>query len=416
MSETDAFELFVGIDWGSQAHQVCVLHARGEVLVERQVLHSAAAIDELLAWLRERVRAFPRVVAVAIEVPRGPVVETLLERGLHVFSLNPKQLDRFRDRYFPAGTKDDRRDAFVLASALRTDCHCFRPVRSEDPAIIRLRDLSRLEDELGMNLHRYSGQLREQLRRYYPQLLELSPEADEPWLWTLLEIAPQPARGRRLSAGRIERLLRAHRVRRLQAAHVLEQLRTPGLALAPGTASEHALLLVPHLRLLAQQRAEVATRIQGVLQELAQAGPADGGERQHRDVSIILSLPGVGRVITATMLAEASQALAERDYHALRAYAGTAPVTRQSGKRVSVLMRRACNVRVRNAAYHWARVSVQHDAVSCQHYQRLRARGHSHGRALRGVADRLLAVLCAMLRSGTLYDRSRRHCSHQRAA
>src|ERR1019366_3941055 len=104
------------------------------------------------------------------------------------------------------------------------------------------------------------------------------------------------------------------------------------------------------------------------------------------------------------MLSEASQAIAERDYHALRCYSGTAPVTRQSGKKKSVLMRRGCNERLRNALYHWARTSVVWDAKSKKSYAGMRARGHSHGRALRGMADRWLKVLISMLRHGTLYD------------
>jgi transposase len=128
----------------------------------------------------------------------------------------------------------------------------------------------------------------------------------------------------------------------------------------------------------------------------------------HRDVAIILSLPGVGRIVAATMLAEASQALAQRDYHALRNYSGSAPITRQSGKKKVVLMRQSCNQRMRNALYHWARVSVQCDDHSREHYAQLRRVGHKHGRALRGVADRLLPVLVAMLKSGTLYDPQRR--------
>jgi len=421
MNDIDRFAFFVGIDWGSEAHQVCVLNAQGDPLGQRQVSHTAAALEELFGWLEKLTEGVLTSLAVAIEVPRGPLVETLLERGLTIFSLNPKQLDRFRDRYFPAGAKDDRRDAFVLASSLRTDRACFRRVRRDDPRIVRLRDLSRLEAELGTNFHRYVCQLREQLYRYYPQLLTLSPQADEPWIWTLLEAAPDAAKGRRLSEARIGKLLREHRVRRLHAAEVAAQLRAPGLALVPGTveaASEHALLLVPHLRLLAQQRAALATRMEAVLEELQRAGEetSDGEKQQHRDVTILRSLPGVGRIVAATMLAEASGALAERDYHALRAYAGVAPLTRQSGKQSSVRMRRSCNARMRNAAYHWARVSMQHDAVSHEHYRRLRARGHSHGRALRGVADRLLAVLCAMLRSGTLFDASLRHRALRSAA
>jgi len=411
---TETFQLFVGIDWATQAHQVCALNPHGEVLGERRVMHSGPALSDLITWLLQLAGSSPAAIAIAIEVPRGPVVETLLERGLTVFSLNPKQLDRFRDRYFPTGAKDDRRDAFVLAQALRTDRPCFQAVRSDDPHLLRLRDLSRLEEELQSSFHRYSCQLREQLQRYYPQLLGLCPSADEPWLWALLERAPTPAHAKRLSAARIEKLLRAHRIRRWKPSEVVEQLRAPGFRLAPGTAeaaSEHALLLLPPLRLCTQQRAQLAVRIQAVLDQLATRSDADAHTHQHRDVTLLLSLPGVGRGVAATMLAEASEALAARDYHALRAYAGIAPVTRQSGKRAVVLMRRGCNHRLRNATYHWARVSVQHDPVSRQHYQRLRARGHAHGRALRGVADRLLAVLCAMLRSQTLFDPKRRHRS-----
>ena len=127
-------------------------------------------------------------------------------------------------------------------------------------------------------------------------------------------------------------------------------------------------------------------------------------ETEHRDVTILRSLPGAGRVVAATMLAEASEALAERDYRALRSYTGVAPVTWQSGKRKVVGMRRSCNPRLRNAVYHWSMVSIQHDERSREHYAALRNKGHSHSRALRGVADRLLAVLTAMLRTGSNYD------------
>jgi hypothetical protein len=60
-------------------------------------------------------------VAIGIEIPRGAVVETLVERRFAVYSLNPKQMDRFRDRHSVAGAKDDSRDALVIADSLRTD-------------------------------------------------------------------------------------------------------------------------------------------------------------------------------------------------------------------------------------------------------------------------------------------------------
>jgi transposase len=139
-------------------------------------------------------------------------------------------------------------------------------------------------------------------------------------------------------------------------------------------------------------------------------GDGSGPARQHRDADILLSVPGLGVLTSATMLAEASTALRDRDYQMLRTQTGVAPVSSQTGKqrRPTVSMRHACNPRLRTAVYHWARVSTQRDAATRAHYARLRQAGHSHGRALRGVADRLLSKLVAMLKSSTLYDPNRR--------
>ena len=160
-----------------------------------------------MPWLRGKIAADAGRIAIAIEVPRGPVVETLMEQGFAVFSINPKQLDRFRDRYSPAGAKDDRRDAFVLADSLRTDMHYFHTVRLDEPAVIRLRELSRLDDDLRHEQNRLHNQLREQWHRFFPQLLKLSSAADERWVWDLFQAAPLPAKAAKLSESRIQRIL-----------------------------------------------------------------------------------------------------------------------------------------------------------------------------------------------------------------
>ncbi len=405
------FQLFVGIDWGSEQHKICLLNREGHVLGERSVERSGSGVAHLLAWLHGQGSAWPEAIAVAIEIPRGALVESLVERGFAVFSINPKQLDRFRYRYSPAGAKDDRRDAFVLADSLRTDLHCFHPVRLDDPTIIHLRELSRLEEDLRHEQHRLTNQLREQWHRFFPQLLKLSPATDEPWLWDLFQAAPLPLRAAKLPEARIARILSRYRIRRWDASKVRAVLAEPSLRLAPGAAevaSEHALLLLPRRRLLRQQRQHIALRIEALLGEPAAPGGDADAASEHRDAEVLLSLPGVGRQIAATMLSKASQAIAERDYHALRCYAGSAPITRQSGKKLVALMRRGCNERLRNALYHWARVSIVCDPRSKKLYAEMRAHGDSHGRALRGLADRWLAVLVSLLRHNTLYDPERR--------
>ena len=81
--------------------------------------------------------AIARCLAVAIEVPRGAIVQGLPERGFHLFAIHPKQLDRFRDRHSVAGAKNDRRDAFVLTDSLRMDQPSFRRLQLDDPQLLQ---------------------------------------------------------------------------------------------------------------------------------------------------------------------------------------------------------------------------------------------------------------------------------------
>ena len=84
-------------------------------------------------------------------------------------------------------------------------------------------------------------------------------------------------------------------------------------------------------------------------------------QSEHRDVVILRSLPGLGMWTAATMLGEAAPPLGARDDQRVRTLAGVAPVTKPSGKRRTVVMRRGCHQRLRQAMYHWARVSVMRD-------------------------------------------------------
>jgi transposase len=401
---------YVGIDWGGESHAICVVDAAGQHRQERRVEHAAEAVQACLDWVIAVTGATPSQVAVALETPRGAVVDTCLAGGFRVFAINPKQVDRFRDRHTVAGAKDDRRDAWVLADSLRTDPAAFQSVRSEDPVIIQLRELSRTEEDLDAEFRRLANQLRGYVHRLVPDLLTLCPAADEPWFWALLDVAPTPAAQRRLTRARVDHLLRVHRIRRWRGADVVARLHAPLFPHAPGVveATEAQIrLILPRLEVVHTQRLACGRQLEQLLQQLRDR-PRDADERgEHRDIAILESLPGVGRKVAVTMLAEAAVPLAHRDYDRLRAHMGTAPVTTASGKRRLVSMRRACNRRLRWAAYHWGRASVQHDASSAAYYRQLRARGHRHGRALRSVVDRWLRILIAMLRQNTLYDASR---------
>ena len=73
------YEWCVGIDGGSQQHQVCVLDRDRHRVGERVVDHDGASLARLAAWLWTVSAGQPQRVSVAIEVPRGALVEGLVE-------------------------------------------------------------------------------------------------------------------------------------------------------------------------------------------------------------------------------------------------------------------------------------------------------------------------------------------------
>ena len=401
----------VGIDWASEEHQVHVTDAVGIRLGARSFPHDGAGLAAMAEWVLKITGARPEEVYVAIETPHGPVVESLMERGFCLYAINPKQLDRFRDRFSPAGAKDDNRDAEVLASALRTDPQCLRPLDPVDPTVIELREWSRVADELTKDRVRLANRLREQLWRYYPQMIEVAEDLAADWVLELWKLAPTPAAARRVREQTIARLLKQHRIRRTTAPDLLERLRAPAITVAPGTteaAGVHINSLIRRLVVINRELRAARAKLDRLIERLAAPeGSEPGQQPEQRDVAILASSPGAGRINIATLLAEAWDALQRRDYHALRCLCGVAPVTRQSGKSKIVVRRLAVSRRLQNAVYLWAFAALQYDPRSRAKYDSLRQRGHGHARALRSVADRLLAMLCAMLRTQTLFDPNR---------
>src|SRR5258708_11663571 len=166
---------FAAVDWGSEKHQTCVLDAHGDVAGEREFPHSGAGLAELADWVQS-ITGEASITAIAVEVPHGPVVDVLLDRGFIVHSINPKQLDRLRDRFSVAGAKDDRRDAYVAADRPRHDRQLFCRLQAADPRIIELREWSRLAEELQQERVRLGNRLHHQPWRHYPQTLQLTPD------------------------------------------------------------------------------------------------------------------------------------------------------------------------------------------------------------------------------------------------
>ena len=304
------FEIFAGIDWSTKVHQVAIVDAAGVVLGEQKFAHSGDGLAAMADWILGH--SSEGKAAAAIEKPHGPEADALLERGIAVFAINPKQLDRFRDRFSPAGAKDDRRDALVLADSLATDPKAFREVDTPSPEIIRLRELSRAEGDLVEDRTRLINKLKAQLQRYYPAFLEAAPDLGRTWAFDLWTLAPTPQKARRVRKSSVEAVLRKNRARAARAESVLDVLRGKPVPTAPGTVEAVAESVGRLFRRLKALNAEIKDVWKEIEKIVDRIGKMEGGSA----VEILRSVPGIGSTVLAVILSEACDSVRKADLHA----------------------------------------------------------------------------------------------------
>jgi transposase len=411
---------FLGIDWGRKKHYVVVLDCEGKPHLQIEVENTAEAILRFRDRLMKLANGDAGSIAVAIETTHGLVVEFFLELGADVFSINPRRTKALREAlYSVSGAKDDRRDAFVLADALRLKRDIYRQLELPTDTLAELREHSRQRDALVREQTRTVLRMRDLCLRCFPELLEITGGSSFESHWmikvarlVLGRMAPGGQdRPRRAGFASLEdelaSILKRHRVRQISAPKILEILRKPRPTVTAGSiagASSTLRFLIDQLELIRRHLKEGEANIERLVDDYV--GECEGGTK--RDVEITLSMPGLGSITLAALLAEASVCLQHRDYRQLRILSGVAPVTIDTGgkkkKPWQVAFRRACNKRLRNAVFLWSHCAIKQDPVSRAKYHALRNKGIGHASALRRTADRNLDLLCTLLSRGTTFD------------
>jgi transposase len=400
-------QFFVGIDWASQAHAVCVLDDTGRRCWEGAVAHTAAGLAELLTHLRRFGRR--GAVRIALERPSGLLVDTLVDAGLAVVPIHPNALKASRPRYSAAGGKSDPGDAFILADLLRTDGHRFRPLQAPADETRALRALVRGRDDLVAERVALANQLRALLERFWPGALAIFAAVDSPIALAFLTRYPTPHSAARLAEKRLAQFLAQHAYcGRRPAAELLARLRTAPVSQVGDAEAEASGEVV---RALVTVLAPLVTHIQQLSAAIAAA------LAQHPDGRVLQSLPRSGAVNAGQILAELGDERARfpSDEH-LAAEAGLAPVTHASGKHHAVVFRWACNKRLRRALTTFADNSRHASHWAALVYQRARARGCRHPHAIRILARAWARVLWRCWQDRTPYDVSLHRAARALAA
>jgi transposase len=391
--------LFVGIDWAEAEHAACLIDAAGAVRRRLKVPHTAAGLRRLRAAIAE-LEPTAGEVLVALERAHGLLVDALLDAGYTVYALNPKAVERYRARTRVSGAKSDPADAELLARILLTDRDRQRPLLPNSPLAEEVRALARDDERASRDERRLLNRLRQDLLDVFPQALAAFPNLGSATALAFLARWPTADAARRAGDAEFAALLREHRhgwperaAARIRAALAAEALAGPAhLAQAKAGAIR---LAAEQLLLLRRQRMVWEARLRELLQ----------GEGAHPDGEVLLSLPGLDARLAARVLGEVGD---RRERFptpaALQCYAGTAPVTKASGKGRVVVKRQACNRFLRQALVTWAFCSVRHSPWARALYDAQRAAGKAHHQALRALANRWLEILHHLLVTGQPYD------------
>lgn len=392
---------YCGFDWATDGHEAAVVDKAGNVALR------LSFPDTVQGWtlLREKLSAFP-AVGVAIETSCGPAVERLLEMGLPIYPMNPKAAQRYRDRKSVSGAKSDPLDAFSFADALRTDGHAWRKLEPLDLLTHELRLLCR--DEIALIEQRTAlvNQARAALHEYYPVALQAFDDWTLAAAWRFVIAFPTPQELTRAGKRKWEKFLHTHKLYRPQTADRRLELFATATAFAspnPAVTAAKSLLAVAlceQLLTLERQLDKYRQRIQKLFND-------------HPDHDLFGSLPGAGPKLAPRLLAEIGP---DRTTFAtpegLQCYAGTAPVTKASGRQRSVCLRRACNKTLRATVHLWADLSRSSCVWAQTYYQKKKQEGKGHAQALRCLGQRWLKIFWKMWQEGKPYDEAR-HTKNQ---
>lgn len=391
MAAPEQVDVWVGLDVGKEFHHAIVLDDAGNALFDRRVSNDEPDIVKLLDAAAEH-----GTVGVVIDQP-GSLAQLLLalarRRNTPVAYVPGLVMRRAADLY-PGEAKTDRRDAFVIADTARTRRNQVHWLSVDDDLLAQLRVLNGLDTDLAADATRQANRLRDALTSISPALERaVGAKLQHAGVRDLLAKYPTPTALRNAGKARVRDTV-AKRSPRLKVSiteRVLAALHDQTVTVpAEATVGRVIAELAVELDRIRERRDRLENEIEKVF-------------LSHPLGAVLISLPGIGVRTGARIFAEIGDGSAFETGSKLAAYAGLAPVTRQSGKTINGEHRsRRGNHRLKNAMFLSAFASL-HDPDSRAFYDRKRTEGKKHNATIICLARRRCDVILAMIRTGTTY-------------
>ena len=182
--------VFMGIDWADQAHALCLIDPAQPAPQHSSLNQKPEAIATWAEALHKKYAG--RELCLIIETSKGALITALCEvGGFTIYPLNPKQAARYREALHPTGSQSDPADAELLAKFLMHHRDTLRALQPDTPQTRKLAGLTQLRRTQVEERQRVTRQLRSNLQKYFPLLLDLfGGQLDEPLVTKLLQRWP----------------------------------------------------------------------------------------------------------------------------------------------------------------------------------------------------------------------------------
>ena len=385
--------LIVGIDIGKHYHQATVIDDSGQILGGSVRFPNTTAGAELLLKRITSVNLEGLPLLFGLEATGHywlPLYAYLTEKGYQIVVLNPYQSDAFR-KVSMSSTKTDKEDALLIAELLRFGC--FPQTKMADEDMIALRNLTRFRLTLNQQVTDSKRRILTILDKIFPEFESMFSDIFGKTGRSLLKRYPTPEEMETVSLRKltslITKLSKGH-FKEEKAQEVKMKAKTSfGITLALESLTLQLKLLLETLEFTEKQLKVVDIQVEDLLP----------------DTCVLLTLPGISKVLSAAIISEIGDIKRFRTSAQLVSFAGINPTVRQSGNFLGSRnhMSKKGSPYLRLALWQAAITSSRFNPTLKEYYQLKIKEGKSHMTVIGAVARRLTGIIFAMLRDQTAF-------------